>query len=90
MVVCIYDENAGLRELDTVLEELKVEFSQPLPGNETARQADRDKIVSSALSKVEDAVVKVTALWGVSEDTSRAHFKEFEPHTKSVLFICGE
>jgi hypothetical protein len=77
-------------ELDTALEELKVEFSQPLPEDETPSQATRDKMVTSALSKVEDAIVRVTAVWGVSEDTSRTHFKELEPHVKSVLFICGE
>ena len=76
--------------LNTALEKFKVGLSQPLPGDETPRQADREAVVSSALSKVEDAVVKVNALWSISEDDSRAHFKEIEPYIKSALIICGE
>ena len=80
----------NIAELHTVLAALRVDFSQRLPGDEAALREDRAKIISSALSKVEDAVVKVTALWGVSEDTSRAHFKEPEPYIKSFLLVFGE
>ncbi|KAF8531232.1 hypothetical protein JB92DRAFT_2852296 [Gautieria morchelliformis] len=77
-------------ELDTILEKLKAEFTQPLPGHETPRQAQRHKIICSALSMVEDAVVKVTGLWGIPEADSRLHFKEFEPHLKNVLLISAQ
>jgi hydrogenase maturation factor len=77
-------------ELDAILEELKAEFSLPLPGQETPRQAHRDKMISSALSKVEDAVVKVTGLWGIPEAETRLHFKEFEPHVKIFLLVSSE
>jgi DNA anti-recombination protein RmuC len=77
-------------EMNTIMEELKAEFSEPLPDEMTPRQEQRDIMLSSALSKVEDALVKVNALWGVSEANSRAHFQEIKPHVKSVLVITGE
>ncbi|KAF8519084.1 hypothetical protein JB92DRAFT_2900827 [Gautieria morchelliformis] len=77
-------------ELNAILDELKTEFSHPLPGDETPRQAQRDKVISSALSKVENVIVNTTGLWGVPEETSRLHFQEFEPHVKNVLFVSGQ
>jgi hypothetical protein len=83
-------EDLFATELSAILDELKTELSHPLPGDETPRQAQRDKMISSALLKVENAVVKITGLSGVPEETSRLHFREFEPHVKNVLFVSGK
>ena len=76
-------------EIHTILEELKREFPQPLPEHETPTQAHRNQMISRTLSKLENAVVKVIALWDVPPDSSRALFKELEPHVKRALFITG-
>ena len=77
-------------ELGTIMEELKEEFSEPLPAERTPRQEQRDMRITHTLLKVEDAVVRVSALWGVSETDSRAHFQKAQPSVKSVLVISGE
>ena len=77
-------------ELGTIMEELKEEFSEPLPGERTPRQEQRDMRITHTLLKVEDVVVRVSASWGVSETDSRAHFQKAQPSVKSVLVISGE
>ena len=72
------------------MEELMEKFSEPLPGERTPRQEQRNMRIAYTPLKVEDAVVRVTGLWGVSETSSRANFQKAQPSAKSVLAITGE
>ena len=62
-------------ELSKTIEELKKVFPEPLPGERTPRQKQRYMRITHTLLRVEDAVVRVTGLWDVSETDSRAHFQ---------------
>ena len=77
-------------ELHKIMEELMEKFSEPLPGERTPRQEHRDMRIAHAPLKVEDAIVRVTGLWGVSETSSRANFQKAQPSVKSVSAITGE
>ena len=73
-----------------ISEQLNAEFSEPLPEEITPRQKQREVIIDSALSKLEDAVVSITALWGLSETDARAHFEEIKLGVKTFLVVSGE
>jgi hypothetical protein len=77
-------------QMAIIVEELKAEFSEPLPDERTPRQKQREIIIDYALSKVEDALVEITALWGVSEVDSRAQFQEIKLDVKRILDVTGE
>jgi hypothetical protein len=74
-------------ELAIVFEELKVEFPPP---DHAECHDDRVNIISRALVMVEDAVVCVGAAVGVSEVSTRAHFRDVSPHLQSALVIIGD
>jgi hypothetical protein len=75
------------KELEGVFKELKDEF--PPPG-EAEHHDDRDRIISGALKKVEDAVVRVSGVVGVSEADARAHLGDITPHLKHALVTIGD
>lgn len=74
------------KELAGVVEELQAEF----PPDHAKHHEDRVKVISGALTKVEDAVVRVCAAIGVSEKDARAHFRDITPHLRDVLVTIGE
>jgi vacuolar-type H+-ATPase subunit H len=74
-------------ELAIVFKELQTEFSEPLPENKTERYKCRETIVSSAMSKIEDAFVKVAAIWQMSEDKARTSFQTISPHIQKIVLI---
>ena len=73
-----------------ISEQLNAKFSEPLPEEITSRQKQWEVIIDSALSKLEDAVVSITALWGVSKTDARAHFEEIKLGVKTFLVVSGE
>jgi hypothetical protein len=77
-------------ELTLVFKELETEFSEPLPENKTERYKWRETIVSSAMSKIEDAFVKVAATWEMSEDKARTSFRTISPHVQTVVLVAGK
>lgn len=74
-------------ELAIVIEELKNEFPPP---DHAEHHEDRVKIISRALVKVEDAVVRVGDKLGVPEDNVRANFGDIEIHLRYALVMIGK
>lgn len=75
------------KELAVVVEELKAEFPPP---DHAEHHEDRVKIISRALIKVEDAVVRVSQAVGVSEPKARACFGDIEVHLRYALVVTGK
>jgi len=74
-------------ELAVVIEELKNEFPPP---DHAEHHEDRVKIISRALVKVEDAVVRVSKAVGVPEAKVRSCFGDIEIHLRDVLVVTGD
>ena len=77
-------------ELFRVKEELQKEFSEPLPEDKTERYKRQETIITQAIEKMEDAVVKVCSKWKIPEDTVRADFGKIKPHLNHSLLIIGK
>ena len=77
-------------ELFRVKEELQNEFSEPLPEDKTERYKRQETIITQAIEKMEDAVVKVCRKWKIPEDTVRADFGKVKPHLNHSLLIIGK
>lgn len=73
-------------ELGTIFDDLKKDF--PPPENATHHQ-EREVMIATALSKVEDSLVHVLS-FGVSEEDTRAHFRIIERHVKALLVLVGD
>ncbi|KAF8517715.1 hypothetical protein BU17DRAFT_91581 [Hysterangium stoloniferum] len=76
-------------ELATVFEELKTEFSEPLPENKTERYKQRETMISSAMSKIENAFVNCAATWDMSEDNARVRFQTISPQVQKIVLVAG-
>lgn len=74
-------------ELAVVIEELENEFPPP---DHAEHHEDRVKIISRALVKVEDAVVRVSKAVGVPEAKARSCFGNIEIHLRDVLVVTGK
>ena len=77
-------------ELFRVKEELQKEISEPLPKDKTERYKRQETIITQAIEKMEDAVVKVCSKWKIPEDTVRADFGKIKPHLNHSLLIIGK
>ena len=74
-------------EMAYILAELKAEFTSP---DEANHHKQRVEMVSRALSKMEESVVRVSMRCGVSETDARMHFRNIEPHIQRVTVVVGE
>ena len=74
-------------EMAYILAELKAEFPSP---DEANHHKQRVEMVSRALSKMEESVVRVSMQCGVSEADARMHFRNIEPHIQRVTVVVGE
>lgn len=68
-------------------ETLKVEFSEPLPENQTERYKQQTIRIARALDMTEDALVKVC---GLPEADVRAKFDDIKPHINKAMHIMGK
>jgi len=76
-------------EIEVILEELKAEFCEPLPEDQTERYIQREKAVNRALDKTEGALVKVYKMFGVREFEVREKFNHLRPHIKHVVLVTA-
>ena len=76
--------------LSFVLEELKEEFSEPLPEDRTERYYQQAIMISQALSKTEDALVNVCKYWEIPETPIRTKSDDIKPHMNHFLLIVGK
>ncbi|GLB37527.1 putative interferon-induced 6-16 family protein [Lyophyllum shimeji] len=74
-------------ELAIVFENLKAEFSLPLPEDHNVRYEEREKMIDWLLDEVEHALVSVLP---IPEADTRRSFQEVRPHIKHVILITGQ
>jgi hypothetical protein len=77
-------------ELFQAFEELKEDFSEPLPENQTERYKQQKIMITHALEKAEDALVNVCGHWEIPENTVRTNFDRIKPHIIYLLLIVGK
>jgi len=75
------------KELAVVVDELKTEFPPP---DHAEHHEERSVMISRALEKVEDVVVRISVRAGVDEANARAHLRNIEPHLNHVLTVTGD
>ena len=75
---------------DIILEELKAEFSEPLPEDRSEGYTKREKAVDQALDKLEGAVVEVYGHWNVPEAEARERFSHIKLPMRRVVLLVGE
>ena len=75
---------------DVVLEELKAEFSEPLPEDRSEGYKKREEAVDRALDKLEGAFVEVYEHWHVPEAEVREKFSHVKPQIRRVVLLGGE
>jgi len=73
-------------ELAVILEEFKREFPSP---DKATHHKEREEMISRALSKVEDSLVRVLS-FGMSEADTRAHFRVIKRHAQVLLVLTGD
>ncbi|KAF8958345.1 hypothetical protein BDZ97DRAFT_1842278 [Flammula alnicola] len=76
-------------EIDAVIEELRSEFSEPLPEDQTERYKKRKAVVSFTLDKIEDAFVKGSSILAIPEADARDKFSDVKRHICEVVLIAA-
>lgn len=76
-------------ELSRTFEELKEEFSEPLPEDQSERYRQQAAMVSQALNKTEDALVTVCGFLNIPEAAVRMTFDDVKPHMNHSLLIVA-
>jgi len=77
-------------KIDIILEELKTEFSEPLPEDRSEGYKKREEVVDRALEKLEGALVEVYGHWHVPEAEARERFSQVKPQIRRVVLLVGE
>jgi hypothetical protein len=77
-------------KIDIVLEELKAEFSEPLPEDRSEGYKKREEAVDRALDKLEGAFVEVYGHWHVPEAEARERFSHVKAPIRRVVLLVGE
>jgi len=77
-------------ELSRIFEELKKEFSEPLPEEQTERYRQLATTISQAVNGTEDALVNVCGFFNIPEADVRAHYGDIKPHINHALLIVGK
>lgn len=77
-------------KVNIILEELKVEFSEPLPEDRSEGYKKREEAVDRALDKLESAFVEVYGHWQVPEAEARERFSHVKPQIRRVVLLVGE
>jgi len=76
-------------EIDLVVADLMAEFKEPPPENQTERYQRREDMVSKALNGIENALVIVYGLWGISESEGREKFSNVKHNIRYFVLIVG-
>ena len=77
-------------QLASMFEDLKTEFSEPLPEKQTAVHKDRAVMVARFLDMMKDEFVMVSALWHMSEDDARKSFGNIKAELSRAILTTGE
>lgn len=77
-------------KIDTILEDLKAEFSERLPEDRSERYKAREVAVDRALEKLENAFVEVYGHWHVPEAEAREKFSHVKPQIRRVVLLVGD
>jgi len=77
-------------KIDIILEELKAEFSEPLPEDKSEAYKKREEAVDRALDKLEGAFVEVYGHWHVPEAEARERFSHVKAPIRRVVLLVGE
>jgi len=78
------------KEIDIVLEQLKAEFSEPLPEDRSEGYKKREEAVDRALDKLENALVKVYGHWHIPEAEAKERFSHVKAQIRRVVLLVGE
>ena len=77
-------------KIDIILEELKAEFSEPLPEDKSEGYRKREEVVEWALDKLEGAFVEVYGHWHVPEAEAKERFSHVKAPIRRVVLLVGE
>lgn len=77
-------------EMGKVIAQLKSEFQDPLPEDQTGRYRRREEAVGRALDLIEDSLVLMYGEWGISEVEVREMFSYVKPEIRHVVLVIGE
>ena len=73
-----------------VFEQLKEEFSEPLPEDQTERYQQQKIRIARALDMIEDGLVVACHVFEIPEVDVRTKFNEIKPHILHFLLIIGK
>ena len=76
-------------KVEPFFEDLKKEFQEPLPDDETEGSKQRRVVVERALDKLEGALVEVYRQYGVPDTDVRDKFARIRPHILHVVLVTG-
>lgn len=76
-------------QVSSALEDLKKEFSEPLPEDQTQRYRQQEIRIVRTLDMIEDALVIVSGFWKIPEVDVRMKFGDIKPNLKCVILITG-
>ncbi|KAF9565510.1 hypothetical protein CPC08DRAFT_166928 [Agrocybe pediades] len=76
--------------VESIIVDLEKELALPPPENQTDAFKQRNATITLILDKVEDAIVRVYALWDVSEAEARRRFRPVKTHIRDVILVIGK
>ena len=76
-------------KIEPFFEDLKKEFQESLPDDETEGSKQRRVVVEKALDKLEGALVEVYRQYGVPDTDVRDKFARIRPHILHVVLVTG-
>ncbi|KAF4621312.1 hypothetical protein D9613_000771 [Agrocybe pediades] len=76
--------------VESIIVDLEKELALPSPENQTDAFKQRNATITLILDKVENAIVRVYALWDVSEAEARMRFRPVKTHIRDVILVIGK